>query len=510
MKTRPILLIAGLIVLSLVAACSPAASTALPQAIEVRPTRASAYSFAPEPTTLPAPVNPNDNFYQDYGVNPEEDPSWDNLSTFAVDVDTASYTVARRYIEGGSLPPYTAVRTEEFVNYFDMQYPSPSETPFALYADGAPSPFGEDGTYLIRFGIQGYRVPDEERLPASLIFVIDVSGSMDMENRLALVKRALTLLVDNLRGDDTIGIVVYGSQARVVLDPTSIENRSRILRVINSLKTDGATNAEAGLKLGYRLALDHMIPGGINRIILCLDGVANVGNTEADSLLEEVKRYVDWGILLTTVGFGMGNFNDTLMEQLADNGNGFYAYVDDIQEARKVFVEDLTSTLQVIALDAKVQVDFNPAVVSEYRLIGYENRDIADEDYFDDSVDGGEIGAGHSVTALYAVKFQPEAWGEIATLYLGWKDPDTQAFSELSTSLYTSELSPSFDAADIHYQLAVTVAQYAELLRESPYTGQSTMRDVSRLAKSVASRLPRDEDVQEFAALVAQAARLKR
>jgi Ca-activated chloride channel family protein len=280
-----------------------------------------------QPVALPTPAG---NTFQDYGVNPYQDTREDNLSTFALDVDTASYSVARRYINDGNLPPADAIRVEEFVNYFNMGYNNPPNVGFAIYADGAPSPFNYDGTYLLRIGIQGYQVPDAERLPSALTFVIDVSGSMDMENRLELVKQSLRLLVERLRYDDTVSIVVYGSEARVVLYPTSGNDKATILNAINALRPEGSTNAEAGLKLGYEMAMRGFQSGANNRVILCSDGVANVGNTGPDSILSQVRGYVAEGIYLTTIGFGMGNFNDVLMEQLANDGNGTYAYVDTL------------------------------------------------------------------------------------------------------------------------------------------------------------------------------------
>ncbi len=337
------------------------------------PTSPASYQAAPLPpaaiqgnapsTWIQATPAPLDNYFKDYGLNPYEDPREDHLSTFSLDVDTASYSVARRYVMDGNLPPADSVRVEEFVNYFDAGYPSPSDIAFGIYADGAPSPFQRDGSYIVRFGVQGYQVSEEERKPASLTFVIDISGSMEMENRLGLVKQSLQLLVDRLRPSDTVAIVVYGSNAYVVLNPTSGEDRNRILEAIYSLHTEGATNAEAGLRLGYQLAYQAFRPGAINRVILCSDGVANVGETGPDAILEEIRGYTETGITLTSVGFGMGNFNDVLMEQLADKGDGNYAYVDTLDEARRLFVDNLTSTLQVIAKDAKVQVDFNKEVV---------------------------------------------------------------------------------------------------------------------------------------------------
>jgi Ca-activated chloride channel family protein len=483
-----------------------------------QPTSTGAIAIEPLPTlmpTRPAPEEveasqpPDAMFFDDYGVNPFVDTYEDHLSTFALDVDTASYSVARRYVNDGNVPPAEAVRVEEFVNYFDPGYPTPPDMAFGIYADGAPSPFHTDGQYILRFGIQGYEIPDYARKPASLTFVIDVSGSMDRENRLGLVKHSLQMLVDRLRPDDTVAIVVYGSESRVVLYPTSGADRNTILNAIYSLRTEGSTNAEAGLQLGYQMAGSAFRPNGINRVILCSDGVANVGQTGPDAILNTIRGYVEEGITLTSVGFGMGNFNDVLLEQLSDNGNGTYAYVDDIDEARKLFVEDLTSTLQVIALDAKVQVDFNPDVVAYYRLIGYENRDVADQDFRNDTVDAGEIGAGHSATALYAVTFRPNADGRIATVQLRWEDPDTHQVTEINGNFNTWDLAQSFESADPRYQLAVVVAQYAELLRHSPWAAGTSASQLVEQAYRLSSILWDDPEVVEFASLVSRASQIR-
>ena len=349
-------------------------------------------------------------FFKGSGTNPFIDTEDDTFSTFGMDVDTASYTVMRRYLRDGHLPPSEAVRVEEFVNAFDYNYTPPSDEAFAIHLEGAPSKFGEGKRLqLLRIGIQGRVIPDTDRKDAILTFVVDVSGSMDRENRLGLVKRALTLLLEQLRPSDKVGIVVYGSNARVVLPHTGIANREHILTSIRALVPEGATNAEAGLRMGYKLALQNSKPDCINRVILCSDGVANVGQTGSDAILKEIRTYVKEGVTLTTVGFGMGNYNDVLMEQLANKGNGNYTYVDTLDEARRVFVEDLTSTLQVIAKDAKIQVEFNPETVSRFRLLGYENRRLAHEDFRNDTVDAGEVGAGHSVTALYEIKLHEDA-----------------------------------------------------------------------------------------------------
>ncbi len=465
--------------------------------------------FSEQPSPIEKAPTPASNFFRDYGVNPFEDTTEDHLSTFALDVDTASYSVARRYVNDGNLPPTDAVRVEEFINYFEQGYSNPSDVAFGIFADGAPSPFQYDGTYLLRFGIQGYEIPDSERKPASLTFVIDISGSMEMENRLGLVKRSLELLVERLRPTDTVAIAAYGTDARIVLYPTSGEDRQAILDAIYSLYTEGATNAEAGLTLGYDLANRAYRPDAINRVILCSDGVANVGNTGPSAILNSIGEYALQGIYLTTVGFGMGNFNDVLMEQLADRGNGSYAYIDDLDEAEKLFVDDLTSTLQVIARDAKVQVDFNPDIVARYRLIGYENRAVADQDFRNDTVDAGELGAGHSATALYAVQFFPGANGRIATVQLRWQDPDTNQVQEINGNFNTWDLSPDFQSSDLYYQLAVVVAQYAEILRGSPWARESNIFQILDHAVRLAGLLPYEPEVSEFAALVSRASLIK-
>jgi Ca-activated chloride channel family protein len=504
----------------LMGACSPAAPQAATEApvleYEAPAAEAAAPVYEEAPANYPSPSptmsapngEPYDTtFFENYGVNPTIDTEDDNLSTFALDVDTGSYTVARRFLSDGNLPDKDSVRVEEFVNYFRQGYRLPDEEErFNIAIDGGEAPFTESERYqIMRVGIQGYAVSDENRKDASLTFVIDVSGSMAREDRLGLVKDALELLVYELDEDDTVGIVVYGSRAHVVLEPTSADRKSKIMRAINGLSSEGSTNAEAGIRLGYRQALEAFIPGGINRVILCSDGVANVGETSAGGIWDEVKYHASEGVTLTTVGFGMGNYNDVLMEQLADQGDGFYAYVDEIDEAERVFVTNLTSTLQVIAMDARVQVDFNPEVVSRYRLIGFENRDMADEDFRNDEVDAGEIGAGHSVTALYEVKLFPEADGEIASVHLRWIDPETRAPSEISRGFYTYDLHRDFEEADPYFQRSVLVAEFAEILRESFYAEKSSMMDVLYEVKRVAGLLEDDPDMGEFASLVKKA-----
>ncbi|HZG84584.1 vWA domain-containing protein [Paenibacillus sp.] len=446
--------------------------------------------------SMPAPPNGEayDDMYFDHaGTNPfiatEEDP----LSTFAVDVDTGSYAIVRNYIEGGALPPEDAVRVEEFVNYFEPGYPAPKDQTFAIHADGGSSPFGE-GYELLRIGIKGKEIEAADRPPANLTFVIDVSGSMDRDNRLGLVKQSLHLLVDSLEPSDQVAIVTYGSDARVALEPTSLEDKSAIEAAIDALAPSGSTNAEEGLSLGYQVAERQWSRDAINRVILCSDGVANVGETSAEGILDTIREYAgDQNITLTTVGFGMGNYNDTLMEQLANQGDGVYAYVDSFTEARRLFVENLAGTLQTIATEAKIQVEFDPEAVERYRLLGYENRDLRDEQFRDDGADAGEVGAGHAVTALYEVKLTgDDARDRLGTARLRYVDADTNRVEEWSAPLRTSgELSDEL-------RFLAAVAEYAELLRGSYWAKDGSMDDVLELAEASA----RDERELQFVTMV--------
>ena len=426
----------------------------------------------------------HDMYFKGAGTNPFIDTEDDHLSTFGMDVDTASYSIARRYVTELYLPPPEAIRVEEFVNAFDYNYDPPAEDAFAIHIDGAPSKFGEGKRLqLLRIGLRGRVIPDEHRKDATLTFVIDVSGSMEKENRLELVKKALTLLVDQLRPTDKVGIVVYGSRGRLVLPHTGIEQRSKILSTINDLRPSGSTNAEEGLRIGYDLAWRNANVNHINRVILCSDGVANVGNTGSDAILKEIRTYVNKGITLSTVGFGMGNYNDVLMERLANTGNGNYAYVDTLSEAKRIFVENLTGTLQVIAKDAKIQVDFNPEVVSRFRLLGYENRRLAHEQFRDDTVDAGEVGSGHQVTALYEVKLHPDATGKMVTVSIRYTDADNGKVSEVSKDISVSQLHESFDTAPATFRLAAAVAEFAEILRESYWAKDGSLDSVHQVVK---------------------------
>ncbi len=448
-------------------------------------------------------------FYRDYGVNPFVDTDEDRLSTFAVDVDSGSYTLARSYLGRGALPDRAGVRTEEFINYFDYNYAPPAgDAAFAIHTAAAPSRFGA-GRTLLRVGIKGRVIDPADRKDAVLTFVIDVSGSMGREDRLELVKKALHMLVGQLREGDEVGIAIYGSRGEELLSHRSVEHRDELLRAIDSLRPAGSTNAEEGLVIGYKMASRAYRRGAINRVILCSDGVANVGNTGPRSILKQIQRHAGEGITLTTVGFGMGNYNDVLMEQLGDKGNGHYAYVDSLDEAKRVFVDNLTGTLQVVARDVKVQVDFNPAVVRSYRLLGYENRDVADKDFRNDKVDGGEIGAGHAVTALYELKLWPDRSGPLATVRVRYKDADDGSVKEVSREITTAEVAASFDAARPSVKLAACVAEFAEVLRRSYWARGSKLDDVLALARACRNDYDHRKDVSELVELIDKARSLK-
>ncbi len=461
-------------------------------------------------TDIPNDEPYDSTFFDNYGVNPRIDTEDDAYSTFAVDVDTGSYTIGRRFLRDGYLPDKDSVRVEEYVNYFDQGYASPKDVGFAIHLDGGPTPFVENDSYqMIRIGLQSYTPPrNEARPPANLTFVIDVSGSMNREDRLGLVKESLLLLVDNLNPEDQVGIVVYGSRGEVILEPTAVEESDTIRQAIDRLVPTGSTNAAEGLTLGYDLARRAYSPNAINRVILASDGVANVGPSGPDSILELIGDEARNGIQIVTVGFGMGNFNDVLMEQLADDGDGFYAYVDDVREAERLFVHDLTGTLITVAKDAKVQVEFNPNVVERWRLVGFENRDVADVDFRNDEVDAGEIGAGHSVTAIYEIKLTKDADRNsgMATVFMRWEDPESRQVIEIDKEMVVSDLASTYDELSPRFRLATTVAAYAESLRESYWAQTWDLTDVAAEAAKLADELTGDEDVAEFAQLTSQAA----
>ena len=468
-------------------------------------------SSAPEhhqPTAVPWPAPASTPYggvtYEDPGVNPYVDPDEDHVSTFALDVAPASYTIAQRYVDDGNRPDPASVRVEEWVNAFAQGYPGPEDDTFAILADGGPTPFTEADEVLLRIGLQARDVRDGARQDAALTFVIDTSGSMEREGRLELVKDALRLLVDQLGRNDTVAIVTFGDDARVLLEPTRATDANRILGVIEELRPGGSTNLEAGLRLGYELARSSLTENGIDRVVLASDGVANVGLTDSESILAAIRRDAEAGIELVSVGVGMGNYNDTLLEQLADQGDGFYAYVNVLEEARRLFTEDLTGTLQTVALDAKAQVEFDPGIVAAYRLVGYENRDIDDNAFVDPSVDAGAIGAGHAVTALYAVRLREDVGRQdvLATVRVRWTDPESGRADELERQVRTNELARSFEASDPYFRFDAIVAATAEVLRGSPWTERLDLVTVADTADREASGLPGTDEVHGFLELL--------
>jgi len=445
-------------------------------------------------------------FFRNYGANAFIDTDEDHLSTFATDVDTGSYTLCRSYLERGSLPPEAAVRVEEFVNYFDYGYAPPDRgDAMAVHLEAAPSRFGP-GKVLLRVGVKAREVDPEDRKDAILTFVIDTSGSMAREDRLELVKRALRLLVDELDSGDRVGIIAFGTTGRKVLEPCGAEHRERILDAIDNLRPDGSTNAEQGLELGYAMAKRAFRQGATNRVILCSDGVANTGLTSPAAILARAEECGKDGIALSTVGVGMGNYNDVLLEQIADKGRGNYAYVDRLAEARRIFSRNLTRTIETVAKDAKVQVDFNPEVVRASRLVGYENRDVADRDFRSSGARGGDIGAGHSVTALYEVKLWPRKSGRIAKVTVRYKKPDAWFATETERRISTDEVAGRFDDASPAFKLAACAAEFAEVLRGSPWAKSVRLDDVLFLARQCeAGRSKRDGrrgDIGDLARLI--------
>jgi Ca-activated chloride channel family protein len=396
--------------------------------------------------------------YTDYGRNPRQLTATDPLSTFAVDVDTASYTLIRRKLTEGKLPRRAAVRVEEVLNRFHYDDPAPTTAPFAVRTEGTPSPW-TPGTHLVRVGVQG-RAPGP-RQPAHLTFLVDTSGSMTSPDKLGLVQHGLRQLVSQLRPVDTVAIVAYAGSAGVVLDPTPGDQQRRILAAIDNLRAGGSTAMGAGIQAAYDLADQTRAVGHTNRVILLSDGDANVGETRHGPLTDSIRHYAARGIALTTVGVGDGNYRDTTMEQLANDGDGTYVYLDTPEEARRVFVDELPTTLDVLARDVKIQVAWDASVVTWYRLVGYENRDLADADFRRDAVDAGEVNAGHHVTALYEVQLAPGATGPLGTVRLRYKPPGPDA--PATEAAWPLTLGPTTPGHDLH--LAIAAASFAEKLR---------------------------------------------
>ena len=434
------------------------------------------------------------------------------LSTFSIDVDTASYAIVRRFLSSGNLPPSDAVRIEELVNYFPYDYPQPTgDAPFSVTMETAACPW-RSGNLLLRVGLKGRQIDRRERPAGNLVFLIDVSGSMAENNKLPLVKQALGMLVEELTENDRVSIVTYAGDAGLKLPSTSGDQKQQILAAINGLSSGGSTHGSAGIELAYRQAAEHFITGGVNRVILATDGDLNVGVTSDTNLIELIQAKATGGTFLTVLGFGAGNLQDEKMEKLADNGNGLYAYIDGAREARKVLVEQLTGSTIAIAKDVKIQIEFNPAQIASYRLLGYENRLLAAAEFRDDRKDAGEIGAGHCVTALYellpaaaaADAIQPEplkyqaqtseapatqrpspqpvaaASGELLTLKLRFKRPDGNT-SQLE-EFPLAKRGGTFENASTDLRFASAVAAFGMLLRQSNHSGTATFAEVAKVA----------------------------
>ena len=433
------------------------------------------------------------------------------VSTFSIDVDTASYANVRRMLSReGRLPPSDAVRLEELINYFSYNYPRPAsdDIPFSINTELAPAPW-RDGHQLLQVGIKGYQPLLEKRPPANLVFLVDVSGSMQAPDKLGLVKKSLRLLVNKMTADDHVALAVYAGAAGTVLESTPGDEKAKILAAIDSMEAGGSTHGSAGIKLAYNLAQQHFAEKGINRVIVASDGDMNVGTVSLEALKDLIGRKRESGIALTTLGFGSGNYNYALMEQLADVGNGNAFYIDSLQEAQKVLVNEMQSTLFTIASDVKIQVEFNPAVVSEYRLIGYENRLLNREDFTNDKVDAGDIGAGHTVTALYelaltsseglrmqALRYdssQPKRGNnsaELAYVKLRYKQPDEQASREITRAVNRSQMATSLGHSSEDLRFAASVAGFGQLLQGGKYTGEWGYEQALGLARGARGNDP--------------------
>ena len=439
--------------------------------------------------------------YQKLADNPVHAVAETPVSTFSIDVDTGSYANVRRFLNQGQLPPAEAVRLEELVNYFPYAYPLPSgDTPFGVGTELAVTPWNPQSR-LLRIAIKASDMQVAELPPANLVFLVDVSGSMGRREGLPLVQSTLKLLVEQLRAEDTVSLVVYAGSSSVVLEPTAGSDKAKIRAAIDQLTAGGSTAGESGIQLAYQQAQQGSIKNGINRILLATDGDFNVGISDFETLKQLAADKRKTGISLTTLGFGTDNYNEQLMEQLADAGDGNYAYIDNLREARKVLVDQLGSTLATVAKDVKIQVEFNPAQVSEYRLLGYENRALKREDFSNDKVDAGEIGAGHTVTALYEiVPAGNKGWleplryqqaeksagkqGELALLRIRYKAPQQSSSKLLEIPIEAQGNTPAIAQASEDLRFAAAVAAFAQQLKGAQYTGDFDLAASAELARS--------------------------
>jgi Ca-activated chloride channel homolog len=441
--------------------------------------------------------------YAHFNDNPVKLVSEFPVSTFSIDVDTGSYANIRRMLHAGSLPAKDAVRTEELLNYFSYKYPAQAllSAPFALHKEISASPWNP-GTHLLHIGIKGYDIPVEQLPASNLVFLVDVSGSMQSANKLELLKSSLKLLTNRLSPEDSVSIVVYAGASGVVLEPTSGKDKVKIISSLERLTAGGSTNGAAGIRLAYAMAEQAFIKGGINRVLLATDGDFNVGTTNTEQLKDLIEQKRKSGIALSTLGFGTGNYNDHLMEQIADVGNGNYAYIDTLHEAQKILVDELSSTMLTIAKDVKIQIEFNPAVVSEYRLLGYENRLLNREDFNNDKVDAGEIGAGHTVTAIYEISLkgreseridalryqqvqkQGSNANEVAFLRLRYKEPESTISQLLEWVIAKDEIIGDIEKTSNAFRFSAAVASFAQQLRGGVNTKEYTYDDIAELAQN--------------------------
>ncbi|MDA0323477.1 MAG: von Willebrand factor type A domain-containing protein [Verrucomicrobia bacterium] len=472
----------------------------------------------PESEALVGPV------YKATGVNPFYETTVQNTSTFGIDVDTAAYTLARRQMIAGNAPAAEAVRTEEFVNYFDYNYNPPASRTFGVDVEMAPSPFGH-GLQMLKVGIKAKRVGREERRAATLTFVIDASGSMDTPDRLGLVKKSLLMLVQQLAPADRVAIVQYHNTARLVLDHTPASEKQKIIETITGLRTSGSTNLEDGLGTGYEVAARNFSAGGENRVLLLSDGVANLGSVEARDIVDQIVTYRKQGIRCSIYGFGVGSYNDVMLETLADKGDGMYAFVDSVEEAKRIFVDDLAATLNTVAGDTRIQVEFNPRLVERYRQLGYENRQMSKEQFrMDDDEEvkelSGEVGSGQSVTALYELALTEreeqvagfrlqelaDIQGEpLATVRVRYRNLKNNEMQEIERKIFARDISDRIADTTPRFRLAAGVAEFAEILRGSPYAAGSDFADVAHLLRPVSLELDLDHRVQELLYLVESA-----
>lgn len=451
------------------------------------------------------------------------------LSTFSIDVDSASYSNLRRFISYNQLPPKDAVRIEEMINYFDYDYPQPEgNDPFSINLEMSQCPWNKENK-LINIGLQGREVSKQNFPPGNLVFLIDVSGSMGVENKLPLLKSSLKLLVNELREEDKVSIVTYAGNAGLALPATSGKEKQKIISAIDRLESGGSTPGGAGIELAYKIAKENFMKNGNNRVILSTDGDFNVGASSDAELVRMIEEKRDYGIFLSVLGFGMGNYKDSKMEQLADKGNGNYAYIDTLQEAKKVLVKQMGGTLFTIAKDVKLQLEFNPTKVKAYRLIGYENRVLKNEDFNDDKKDAGELGSGHKVTALYEIipvgsdvklsevdplKYQDtviktgtESTNEIMTVKFRYKEPKEDQSKLISKIL--EEKTPELSQTSNNFRFSAAVASFGMLVRDSQYKGNSTIESITSLANS-SKGTDKEGYRSEFVKLVQDFAKLKK